>query len=112
MLCDTRGEFVDGPLELPSRIDALPEYTDYNDTGCDLYPSCLGCPLPRCRYEEPGGAAAMLRSGRDASILRLAAQDGVTVDRLAEMFGLSRRTIFRVLRSARHSRGSAGAAGF
>jgi transposase len=45
----------------------------------------------------------MLRTGRDASILRLSAQDGMSIDRLAEMFGLSRRTIFRVLRSGRGS---------
>jgi len=86
-----------------TRIDALPEYTVYADKGCDLYPSCLSCPLPRCRYEEPGGASGMLRGGRDAAILRLAGKDGVPVDRLAEMFGLSRRTIFRVLRAARGS---------
>lgn len=88
-------------LERPLRCDALPEYTDYADRGCDLYPSCLNCPLPRCRYEEAGGAPAMLRTGRDANILRLAQRDGLGVDRLAEMFGLSRRTIFRVLRSGR-----------
>jgi transcriptional regulator of acetoin/glycerol metabolism len=88
-------------FDLPSRSDALPEYIDYADTGCDLYPSCLRCPLPRCRYEEPGGAAAILRGGRDASILRAAEQDGVDVDQLAAMFGLSRRTIFRVLRAGR-----------
>lgn len=90
------------------RIDALPENSDYSDTGCDLYPSCLRCPLPRCRYDEPGGAQNMLRGGRDAAILRLSGNDGVSVERLAEMFGLSRRTIFRVLRSGRleaaHSR--------
>ncbi len=45
------------PLLRP-RIDALPEHTRYNDNGCDLYPSCLRCPLPRCRYEEPGGDPA------------------------------------------------------
>lgn len=95
---------MDTPLELPLRIDALPEHTDYADTGCDLYPSCLRCPLPKCRYEEPGGAAAMLRTGRDASILRLAQQDGIDVDQLALMFGLSRRTIFRVLRTGRGGR--------
>src|SRR6185503_20143424 len=88
-------------FDLPARSDALPEYVDYTDTGCDLYPSCLRCPLPRCRYEEPGGAAAILRGGRDASILRAAEQDGVDVDQLAAMFGLSRRTIFRVLRAGR-----------
>lgn len=86
------------------RSDALPENTDYADTGCDLYPSCLSCPLPRCRYEEPGGAAAMLRGGRDATILRLAREGDMTVDGLAEMFGLSRRTIFRVLRAGGRGR--------
>jgi hypothetical protein len=92
---------VNAHLERPRRIDALPEHTDYEDRGCDLYPSCLSCPLPRCRYEEPGGAAAMIRTGRDATILRLAQEDGMNVDCLAQMFGLSRRTIFRVLRGSR-----------
>jgi len=84
-----------------TRVDSLPEHTEYADNGCDLYPSCLSCPLPRCRYDDPGGAAGMLRTGRDAAILRLAERDGVSVDNLAEMFGLSRRTIFRVLRTGK-----------
>lgn len=94
-------ETPDTPLDRPGRVDALPEHTDYSDTGCDLYPSCLNCPLPRCRYEDPGGAAAMLRVGRNASIVRLAQEDGMSVDELSAAFGLSRRTIFRVLRGAR-----------
>ena len=94
---------MDAPLELPSRIDALPEYMDYADTGCDLYSSCLTCPLPRCRYDDPGGAPAMLRTGRDAAILRYATQENISIDNLAEMFGLSRRTIFRVLKRSRRS---------
>lgn len=94
-------------LTLPPRVDALPEYTNYNDTGCDLYPSCLSCPLPRCRYDDPGGAAAMLREGRDASILRLHHREQASIDTLATMFGLSRRTIFRVLRAERTERRSA-----
>jgi hypothetical protein len=23
------------------------------DTGCDASPSCLRCPLPRCKFDEP-----------------------------------------------------------
>jgi len=88
-------------LERPARIDALPENTSYADSGCDLYPSCLRCPLPRCRYEDPGGAPAMLRTGRNASISRLALQQGLGVDEIARMFGLSRRTVFRVLADMR-----------
>lgn len=96
------------PLELPPRSDALPEYVDYADTGCDLYPSCLRCPLPRCRYDTNGGATAILREGRDRSIQRAAAHDGVSVDELARMFGLSRRTIFRVLERGRAGKDRAG----
>jgi hypothetical protein len=89
------------------RIDALPEHLHYTDTGCDLYPSCLRCPLPRCRYDEPGGAGRMLRGGRDAAILRVAHEPGMTIERLAEQFGVSRRTIFRVLRAGREQQRAA-----
>ena len=95
-------------LALPARSDALPEYMDYRDTGCDLYASCLRCPLPRCRYEVNGGATTMLRLGRDESILAAAKRDGTTVDDLARMFGLSRRTIFRVLERHRGKRRKRG----
>ncbi|MCS7294819.1 MAG: helix-turn-helix domain-containing protein [Chloroflexota bacterium] len=93
---------MDAPLPRPKRIDALPEYTEYRDTGCDLYPSCLHCPLPRCRYDDPGGAPAMLRVGRNAAIVS-GYRKGRSVDQLARMFGVSRRTIFRVLRAARQA---------
>ena len=95
-------------LELPARSDALPEYVDYADTGCDLYPSCLNCPLPQCRYEVNGGASTMLRTGRDASIIAAAKRYGATIDDLARTFGLSRRTIFRVLEKDRAPRGQHG----
>lgn len=94
---------MNAQLDLPARADALPEHTNYADSGCDLYPSCLHCPLPRCRYEEPGGASAIMRGSRNAAIERLALRDGASVDELAAMFGLSRRTVFRVLRGARHA---------
>jgi hypothetical protein len=25
----------------------------YEDTGCEVFDSCLTCPLPRCKYDEP-----------------------------------------------------------
>lgn len=79
------------------RADSLPEHADYRDTGCDVYPSCLSCPLPRCRYDDPGGAAAQVRRGRDETIVLLATRDLVPIEKLATSFGVSRRTIFRVL---------------
>lgn len=90
--------------ERKTRFDALPENTNYADTGCDLYPSCLRCPLARCRYEDPGGARALLRPSRDASIRRLSHQHGMSVPQVAAALGVSRRTVFRVLNAAARSR--------
>ena len=78
------------------RTDALPEYTHYADDGCDIHPHCLTCPLPRCRYEEPGGLRALLNAYRDQQILALRRQ-GLPADAIAQRFHLSRRTVFRIL---------------
>ena len=82
------------------RQDTLPENTRYRDDGCDISESCLTCPLPRCRYEEPGGLRALLNETRDRQIIQLRLK-GVPVEELAGRFGISRRTVFRVIGSAR-----------
>ena len=88
---------IDRPvLRARVRADALPEFTRYRDDGCDVHPSCLTCPLPRCRYEEPGGLRALLNAYRDEQIVRLKLS-GMAVEHLADRFGVSRRTVFRVL---------------
>lgn len=86
------------PLSRPVRCDALPEHTEYRDTGCEVAPSCFACPLPRCRYDTPGGLAAMVRTSRDAAIADAVRRRKLPIDDVAEMFGLSRRSIYRALR--------------
>jgi hypothetical protein len=74
--------------------DPLPEDTHYRDTGCDLFPSCLRCPFPQCRYDRPSGNPA--RALRDRMIL----DDwnaGRPVPEIMARFGLSRRSIYRIL---------------
>jgi transposase-like protein len=83
-----------------ARRDALPEHTQYADTGCDVHPSCLSCPLVRCRYDEPGGARKLMSEERDRSILVMQRR-GATVNSIARRFNVSRRTVFRVLARAR-----------
>jgi hypothetical protein len=83
-----------------ARHDSLPEFTRYRDDGCDISESCLTCPLPRCRYEEPGGLRALLNETRDRQIIQLRLK-GVPVEELAGRFGISRRTVFRVIGSTR-----------
>jgi len=92
-----RMPFAEAPPRRPRyRTDSLPEYTRYKDDGCDVSPSCLDCPLPRCRYEEPGGLRALLNEQRDRQIIQLR-EKGMPVAELADYFGVSRRTVFRVI---------------
>lgn len=86
------------------REDALPEHLDYHDDGCTVFPSCLSCPLPRCRYDVPGGARAMLNVERDEAIRRMRDEADLPVDEIANRFRVSRRTVFRVLTPRRVDR--------
>lgn len=78
------------------RSDALSETAHYADTGCSVSPSCFTCPLPRCRYDMPGGARAVLNVARDAE-MRAAHAGGEPAQFIAERLGVSVRTVFRVL---------------
>jgi len=86
-----------------TRRDALPEHTQYADTGCDVHPNCLTCPLVRCRYDEPGGVRRVYSEDRDRAIVR-AHGEGAPLDAIARRFGVSRRTVFRALARARPAR--------
>jgi DNA-binding NarL/FixJ family response regulator len=90
-------------LRRRARSDALPEHTHYLDTGCDVHPRCLTCPLVRCRYDEPGGARKLFSEDRDRSIVSLQ-REGVPVGAIARRIGVSRRTVFRALARARVAR--------
>jgi hypothetical protein len=79
-----------------ARSDALPENTRYADSGCDVHPNCLTCPLVRCRYDEPGGTRRLMSEGRDRSIVALR-RAGEDLESIASRFGVSRRTVFRAL---------------
>jgi len=80
--------------------DGLPEQMHFPDDGCDLHPRCLSCPLPRCKYDDPVGVRRSLTLARDEEIMRLRVGEGLSINALASRFGLSRRTIFRILRRA------------
>ncbi len=82
---------------MEEREDWLPEEYEYRDEGCEVYPSCLRCPLPRCRYDEPEGGRFLIKERRNGEVRRRH-REGWTVGRLAAHFGVSRRTIQRILR--------------
>ena len=84
-----------------TRADALPEAQIgegyYRDTGCEVAPSCLNCPLPVCRYDRLGGSRSILNhSSRDPAI-RAARAAGESIEAIMARFGIGRRTAYRVL---------------
>ena len=84
-----------------SDLDLLPEYCRYRDDGCEFADSCLNCPFPECIYAQPGGRQRWLKRLRDKEVLRLFTAQGKGIKELALMFGVSQRTIQRILKRAR-----------
>jgi len=54
--------------------DSLGEVIKYQDDGCDLFPSCLNCPAPNCRYDGTKAArqAVKILRKRNPDIRKLA----------------------------------------
>jgi len=84
-----------------SDFDLLPEYCRYRDDGCEFADSCLNCPFPDCIYAQPGGRQQWLKKFRDREVLKLFTAQGKGARELAVMFGVSQRTIQRILKRAR-----------
>jgi transposase-like protein len=74
----------------------LPEHYRYQDDGCDLFPFCLNCPFPQCRYDEPGRRQRR-KEMRNGDMLRLLGE-GKGIKELAQRFGVSKRTVYRIMR--------------
>ena len=76
----------------------------YRGDGCDVWHSCLSCPLPRCIYDEPRTEKPHLtaKRTRNAEIARLS-RDGWSAAELAVRFSLTRRQIFRIRRQERQN---------
>lgn len=79
-------------------LDLPPEYHHYQDEGCEFAESCLNCPLPVCIYDEPGGRQRFLKKQRDREMARLYTIEGKGTGELAQIFGVSQRTVQRALK--------------
>ena len=81
-----------------SSIDVLPDRYPYRDDGCELSPSCLRCPLPQCKYDDPSWFHKQRRDARNLEVVTLC-KEGLSVSEASSRFSLSQRTIFRILRT-------------
>jgi len=90
-------------LRLTSEIelDLLPEYCHYHDAGCVFADSCLNCPLPMCVHDEPGGRQRLLKRWRAEEMDRLFINEGKSTKELADIFGVSLRTVQRIIKAIR-----------
>ena len=82
------------------RADALPEHMRFQDDGCEVAPSCLSCPLPKCRYELHSGLHSIRAALRREEVARLR-RLGLGPDEIAMRLGISRRSVFRRQREER-----------
>ena len=87
-----------GPEPSGERRDKYPDNMvgkgNYHDAGCSIAPSCLECPLPECRYDARSNTVRV--AARDRRIRR-SRERGQRCDSLAKRFGLSTRSIHRIV---------------
>ena len=81
-------------------MDLVPEYFPYHDDGCEVSSSCLQCPLPQCKYDDPGWLQRRRRQERDGMVLQVRRMEGATIVELARRFEISQRTVHRILAQA------------
>ena len=80
-----------------------PEFYHYEDNGCEVSDSCLDCPLPVCRYDDPGWYIRNRRLARDYRIVQIIDRERLTVKEAAAHFSLTPRTIFRIIQRCREA---------
>ena len=85
-----------------SELDLPPEYCHYRDEGCEFAATCLNCPYPTCIYELPGGRQHWLKGARGREVIRLFTTGGKSIKELASTFGISRRTVQRILKRSKN----------
>jgi hypothetical protein len=90
-------------LAASATLDTTPEFYHYEDTGCQISDSCLNCPLPRCKHDDPVWFQRNRRLARDFNVLMAIRMEQLTIEEASERFSVTERTIFRILRRCRDS---------
>lgn len=79
------------------------ETKHYEDKGCQASPSCLTCPLPQCKYDDPASFNKLKQVKKDLGILNEMQAENLTVNETAKRFSVSTQTILRILRRSPES---------
>ena len=92
-----------GATATTASVDTIPEFVHYEDTGCEVSSSCLECPLPQCRYDDPAWYQQYRRLTKDLRVWNTIRSEGLTADQAAERFSVTVRTIFRIMQRCREA---------
>ena len=79
------------------------EFYHYEDTGCEASESCLDCPLPVCKYDDPVWYQRNRRLARDFRMLHIMNRESLSVEEAAERFSVTVRTVFRIMQRCREA---------
>jgi len=75
----------------------MPEEVDWRDAGCELFPSCLNCPLSRCIEEESRGRQRLRQQAMRQQVVELRWM-GRSTEEIGAILGISIRTVQRTLK--------------
>ncbi len=85
---------------LADREDTI---TEFEDTGCEVSLSCLVCPLPQCKHDDPAWYRRYKRLTKDRIVLTTMQSENLTAGETAERFSVTARTIFRIMHRRREA---------
>jgi len=95
MICgeDCRGSGSPTTVETQSyNIDGA---LGWVEDGCDVSPSCLDCPLPVCRYDDPRWYVRYRQQQQDLRLAQLMKLERLGAVEVAEKLGITVRTVYR-----------------
>lgn len=91
------------PVSRRAVSEDISEFYHYEDTGCEASDSCLDCPLPFCKYDDPAWYQRNRRLARDFRILRVMTQESLSIEETAQRFSVTARTVFRIMQRCREA---------
>ena len=66
-----------------------------NDTGCEVSPKCIDCPLDECIFDDTTGR--IKRPNAQYAKVYLLYKKGISTQKIADTFRISTRTVNRVV---------------
>ena len=71
--------------------------TQLMDDGCEVSRSCLKCPLPQCKYDDPNGYRIFKQKQKDQEWFKIVNEEGLSNQQAADRFGVTPRTMNRTI---------------